>query len=210
VAADALAEMTAERQVQVLEEVDEAQAVRLLALMAPDRAADLLALLDPDRAKRYLELLPEDRAARIVDLLRYPEETAGGIMTNLVVVVPAGLTVAEARHVLRDRLAEPDFVNFVYVVDGDQERRLLGVLSLRNLLLADDTARIEDVMRRDLETIDPLEPARRAAERVTNSHLAAVPVVDRDGRLLGVVTIDAAVAQVAPQAWAAQAPRVFS
>ena len=97
-----------------------------------------------------------------------------------------------------------------HATDDDRQRRLLGVLSLRDLLVADDLARIEDVMHRDLETIDPLEPARRAAERVTNSHLAAVPVVSGDGRLLGAVTIDAAVAQIAPQAWAAQAPRVFS
>ena len=76
--------------------------------------------------------------------------------------------------------------------------------------MADDAVLIDDAMRRDLETIDPLEPAHRAAEQVSNSQLAAVPVISEGGRLLGAVTIDAAVARIAPPAWAAQAPRVFS
>jgi CBS domain-containing protein len=209
-AADVLEATGPERQVQVIGELTEEQAVRLLGLMAPDVVADLAGRLDPDRARRYLDRLPAPQGERVLELLRYPEDTAGGVMTNDAVVAAAELTVAGARRALRDRLREPDFIYFVYVVDDDRTRLLRGVITLRDLLVADDDARLADLMRPPVVTIDPLEPAERAALRVIDSHLAALPVVAADGRLLGAVTVDAAVAQVAPRSWGSQAPRVFS
>jgi magnesium transporter len=209
-AADVLEALSAERQLQVFEELDADESVRLLALMAPDAAADLVARLPPDLAQRALEGLPERQSARIIDLLRYPADTAGGIMTNDLVVAPMALTVAEARHVLHDQLAEPDFIYYIYVVDALDARQLRGVVTVRDLLLADDTRSLEEIMRSDMVTIDPLEPAKTAARRVADNALAALPVVGPDGRLLGAVTADTAVAQLAPRAWREQAPRVFS
>jgi magnesium transporter len=149
-------------------------------------------------------------SARIIELLRYPADMAGGIMTNDLVVAPVALTVTEARHVLRDQLAEPDFIYYIYVVDAAETRLLRGVVTVRDLLLADDARSLEEIMRGDMVTIDPLEPAKAAARRVADNALAALPVVGRDGRLLGAVTADTAVAQLAPRAWREQAPRVFS
>lgn len=210
VAADTLEVMTPERQVQVFEELAEVQGRRLLGLMAPDAAADLIGRLEPATAQRYLERLPNPQRARVVDLLRYPDDTVGGIMTNEVVTLSADLSVAEAREALRDRLAAPDFVYYVYVVAQDASGRLLGVVTLRDLLVAGPDRPIRQVMSRATVTADPLEPAHRVAERIAETHLNALPVVARDGRLLGAVTIDAAMAQLAPEAWRSQAPRVFS
>jgi len=209
-AADVLEALSAERQQQVFEELTEAEAVRLLALMAPDAAADLIARLAPNLAQRALDGLPERQRARIIELLRYPADMAGGIMTNDLVVAPMALTVAEARHVLRDQLAEPDFIYYIYVVDATETHHLRGVVTVRDLLLADDARSLEEIMRSDMVTIDPLEPAKAAARRVADNALAALPVVARDGHLLGAVTADSAVAQLAPRAWREQAPRVFS
>jgi CBS domain-containing protein len=210
IAADAFELMSPERQRQVLGELDEEQTVRIVALMAPDAAADLIGRLGAERAQALLDGMPPARAEPVLELLRYPEDTAGGIMTNLVVTVPADLTIAEARRALKAPLKEPDFVYFVYVVDDAAARRLQGVITLRDLIVRDDEERVRDVMRASVVAIDALEPAQRAAARVTDSHLAGLPVVGREGRLLGVVTVDAAVALIAPQAWSAQAPRVFS
>jgi magnesium transporter len=210
VAADALEAMAPERQLQVFEDLDDDQAVRLLALMAPDLAADLVGRLQPAYAQSCLEALPPPRAARIIELLRYPEETAGGIMTNEFPVVAAHLTVAEARAALRGELSTPDFAYYVYVVDDLTNHHLEGVLTLRDLIVASDTAPIREVMRRQLVTIDALDSALSAAHQVIEQHLAALPVVGRDGRLLGVVTVDAAVGQVAPVTWRQDAPRLFS
>lgn len=210
VAADALELMTPERQLQVFEELDESQALRLLALASPDIAADLVGRLGPEAAKQHLERLPAPHARRVIELLRYPEASAGGIMTNDLVYVAEGLTIEEARRVLAARLREPDFVYYVYVVDDEESRLLRGVVTLRNLLLADEGSRLGEVMNPRVLTVSPLAAAAEVAYQVIENHLAALPVVGQEGRLLGAVTVDAAVATVAPPNWRSIAPRVFS
>lgn len=209
-AADTLETMAPERQLQVFEELDEEQALRLLELMAPDIATDLLARLHPHTMRRFVERLPRKQAERILELLRYPEHTVGGIMTNEVVYVSGDLTFAAAREKLRVPLKTPDFVYVVYVVDDDKSRRLRGAISIRDLITAPDEKKLEEIMDPYLITLQPLEAADQSAHRVLDSHLAAIPVVGADKELLGVVTVDAAVAQVAPRSWTAQAPRIFA
>ena len=131
-------------------------------------------------------------------------------MTNDVVFVRGHLTVVEARDKLRVPLQTPDFVYLVYIVDNEQSRRLRGAISIRDLITAPDEKKLEEIMDPYLITLQPLEAADESAHRVLDSHLAAMPVVGEDKRLLGVVTVDAAVAQVAPVSWSAQAPRIFS
>jgi len=118
--------------------------------------------------------------------------------------------VREARRLLHDQLKGPDFVYFLYIVEDEDTRRLRGVMTLRDLLIAEEERRVEEIMNSYLVLLHPLESARAAAYRVINSHLVALPVVGEEGRLLGVVTVDAAVAQIAPQSWSGQVPRVFS
>ena len=209
-AADTLEAMSPERQLQVFEELEEEHALRLLALMAPDIAVDLVGRLQTDTMRRYLERLPKKQGERIIELLRYPEDSVGGVMTNDVVFVPVTLTVADARRALREPLKGPDFVSLIYLVDDETARRLRGVISLRRLLSSDDEQQLGEIMDPYITALHPLEPALDAAYRVINSHLAAMPVIGNEGRLLGVVTVDAAVAQVAPANWRAQAPRIFS
>jgi Mg/Co/Ni transporter MgtE len=208
-AADTLEAMTLERQVQVFEELNDDYAVRVLELMAPDRATDLVSALDPEIIERCLNALPTERRDLIVELLRFPDDVAGGIMTNDVVRVPAEATIAEARVLLSDRLRVPDFVYFLYAVEGEESSVLRGVVTLREFVIAEDDCRIEEIMQPNLVAIDPLETALDAARRVADSGLTALPVVGNDGRLLGAVTLDAALAQLAP-AWRAEIPRVFS
>jgi CBS domain-containing protein len=209
-AADTLEWMTTERQLQVFEELPDDQANRLLALMAPELAADLLGRLDPGLAKAHLEALPADRHDLVVDLLRYPETTAGGIMTNDIVLARDDMTVREARQWLRDRLRSPDFVYYVYVVDDLRSRRLQGVLTLRDLLVADEAQRLGEIMQHGTEALKPLEGARGSARRVVESEYLALPVVSDDGRLLGAVTVDAAMREIAPLGGQEPPPRVFS
>jgi Mg/Co/Ni transporter MgtE len=209
-AADVLEAMSDERELQVFEELDEQQGIRLLSLMAPDAAADLIARLYPDETQRYLEKLPRMQSERIIELLRYPEDSVGGVMTNDIVFAPASLTIGEAREYLREPLKAPDFIHFVYVVEDEASRLLRGVLSLRDLLVAEAEALLEQVMKKDVMTLDPLASASAAAYQLLSSHLAALPVIAKDRRLLGVMTIDAAVALAAPNSWRTQAPKVFS
>lgn len=209
-AVDALEVLSPERQLQVFEELEEEQALALLTLMAPDIAADLIGRLPSKLMRRYLERLPEVQSERIIDLLRYPEDTVGGIMTNDVAYARANLTVAKAREKLREPLKTPEFVYFIYIVDNEKSRRLRGLVSLRDLITADDEQQLEEIMEPYLTTLNPLSPAKEGAYRVIDSHMAALPVVGEEGQLLGLVTVDAAIHQVAPPNWRAQAPRIFS
>jgi magnesium transporter len=210
IAADALEVMTPERQLQVFEELNDDQASRLLTLMAPDAAADLVGHLLPDAAQRQLAYLPDERQRRVLELLSFPEDTAGGIMTNDIVVAPAEETVAQVRPLLAQQMTTPDFVYYVFVVDNLEARKLRGILTLRDLLLAKEDQRLRELMYANPLTAGPLEPAVTAARRLIDAHFAALPVVGVGGRLLGAVTVDAAMAQVAPKSWRDQAPRVFS
>jgi CBS domain-containing protein len=209
-AADTLEAMSIQRQLQVFEELPQGQQLELLGLMAPDLAVDLLRRLHAQAAQGLLEALPPSRAARVIELLRYPEDVVGGIMTNDVLMIPVSLTVGAAREKLRERLLEPDFIFFVYVVDDETSRRLRGVISLRALVSAPDGAQVSDLMNPYLMTLYALDGAREAAYRVLNSQLVALPVVGKDGRLLGAVTIDEAMRLVGPAAWGATEVRVFS
>jgi CBS domain-containing protein len=209
-AADVIELMMPERQVQVFEELEDRQGTRLLGLMGPDAAADLVGSLSPSIARRCLGKLPERQRARLMQLLQYPSDTAGGIMTNDLIVVSGHLTAGEARQALRQRRGEPDFVYNMYAVEEEERAgRLLGILSVRDLLMADDKQRIEDLLQTDFLALAPMEPADRAAEMVAENSLVAAPVLDEDGRLLGAVTIDAALAQLVPRSWR-ERPRVFS
>jgi Mg/Co/Ni transporter MgtE len=210
IAADTLEVMSIERQAQVIQVLEEDQAVRLLELMAPDLGADLLGVLKPERAQHFLTRLGEAPRELLVNLLRYPSDTAGGIMTNQLVCVPASLPVGDARRDLKPRIGLPDFAQYLYVVDDPDQRRVQGVISMREFAVADDRALLGELMNPDVSSIDALEPAVEAARRVAEQHLAALPVTSRDGRLLGAVTIDAALAHILPASWRSQAPRIFS
>lgn len=210
IAINTLEAMTKRRQLQVFEELDEERALCLLKIMAPDLTADLMGRVKTETMLRYLKLLPKVQSDRIIELLQYPEETVGGIMTNDIVIAPMKLTVAEARERLRERLKEPDFVYLIFIVDQEKTREQRGVIPLRDLLTCDDEKTLEEIMDRRVPQLKVTEAAGRAAYRVIESQLAALPVVATGGRLLGAVTVDAAVLQVAPQSWGSQAPRIFS
>jgi CBS domain-containing protein len=208
-AADTLESMLPERQLQVFEELDKEQSARIVALMAPDNAADLVGRLNVDEMRALLHKLPKQKSERIVDLLRYPEDTAGGIMTNDMVTAPRNLTIAQAREALREKLREPDFVFYVYAVESEESQKLCGLFSLRNLLTEDDDRKIEEIMDPFVSTLNPLDSSITAAYRVIDSGLAAMPVVGREGKIIGIVPVDVAIEQITPDGTARQL-RIFA
>ena len=210
VAAETLAAMMPDRQVQVFGEVEDKQTIRLLARMRANDAANLLRRLTVELTKSFLDRLPKARSEKLVELLRYPEATIGGIMTNDLVVLALDQTIREARLRLRECLKQTDFTHFLYVVESEANLLLRGTTSLQDLIVTDDERRLDEIMNSYVTTLDPLEPADAGAYRVLNSHLAAMPVIGREKRLLGIVTVDAAVMRVAPQSWTVQAPKIFS
>jgi magnesium transporter len=209
-AINTLEAMTTPRMLQVFEELDDERTLCLLQIMAPDLAADLLGALQTETMQGYLDRLPKIQSERIVELLCYPEHTVGGIMTNDIIFAPMRLTVAEAREKLRERLKEPDFVYLIFIVDDEKSKKQLGIVPLRDLLTCDDDKTLGEIMDTKVPKLASLGSAEKAAFKVIESQLAALPVVGPEGQLLGAVTVDAAVLVAAPQAWGSQAPRIFS
>jgi magnesium transporter len=207
-AADAIEEMEPDTQVEVLEDLEPARAADILEEMSPDDAADLVADLSESARDEILALMEREEAAEVRELLGYPEDTAGGIMTTEFVAVPATLTAAETIDRLRE--LEPDAETIYYVYVTDDEGRLVGVLSLRDLIVAPPDTPISEVMIREPVAVGALADQDEVAEVVAHYNLLAVPVVDDDGRLAGIVTVDDAIDTVLPTAWKKRLPRLFA
>jgi magnesium transporter len=207
-AADAIEEMEPETQVEVLEDLEPGRAADILEEMDPDDRADLVADLSDAARAEILPLMEQDEAREVEQLLGYPEESAGGIMTTEFVTVPAELTAAQTIDRLRELEPDAETIYYIYVTDDDG--RLVGVLSLRDLIVAKPRTRVRDFMHQEPVAVGLLASQDEVAQVVARYNLLAVPVVDEDGRLAGIVTVDDAIDTVLPTAWKRRLPRLFS
>ena len=205
-AADVFEEMEPETQVDVLEDLDPARAADILEEMSPDDAADLVADLSDESREEILALMERGEAEELGELLAYPEDTAGGMMTTEFVALSAALTCAQAIDRLRDM--EPDAETIYYVYVTDDEDRLVGVLSLRDLIVAQPGTPVAEVMLAEPVTVGVLADEDEVAEVVAHYNLLAVPVVDASGHLVGIVTVDDAMDAILPDAWRKRLPRL--
>jgi Mg/Co/Ni transporter MgtE len=209
-AADTMEEMIDEKQADVVEQLDPERAADILERMAPDAAADVLAELEPDMAGTVLERMDPVEAADVHALLTYAKNTAGGLMTTDYVIAPPDLPVREAIGYLRPQLEKPDWIYYIYVVSDIRERRLLGVLTLRDLLLADPDAEMRAIMTAKPRRVNPDTPAPRVAQIMSEYNLMALPVTDEHDRLLGIVSVDDALEIILPQSLRRRLPHIFS
>jgi len=162
--------------------------------------------LDAKSAEEILALMERDEAEELGELLAYPEDTAGGMMTTEFVALPAALTCAEA--IDRLRAMEPDAETIYYVYVTDEDERLVGVLSLRDLIVAQPGTPVAEVMLAEPVTVGALADEDEVAEVVAHYNLLAVPVVDPGGHLVGIVTVDDAMDAILPDAWRKRLPRL--
>jgi magnesium transporter len=206
--ADAIEEMEPGTQVEVLEDLEPGRAADILEEMSPDDAADLVADLSETTRDEIFALMETDEKAEVQELLGYPEDSAGGIMTTEFVAVPAHLTAGETIDMLRQLEPNAETIYYVYVTDDDG--RLVGVLSLRDLIVAGPETQIGEVMIKEPVAVGVLADQDEVAGVVAHYNLLAVPVIDQDGRLAGIVTVDDALDTVLPTAWKRRLPRLFA
>lgn len=186
-AAEVLDELHTEVRDDLLDRLDPQKTSDIVEEMPSDEAADLLGDLPREEAEQILELMSEEEAEQVQDLLDYPGNSAGGLMATEVLALPGDLTVDQAVDRLR-QAAEAEMVYYIYVIGPDQ--RLDGVVSLRELLVASPTQTLREIMERDLVTVTPDVDQEEVARLVARYDLLAVPVVDEQRRLLGIVTVD--------------------
>ncbi len=210
IAADALEEMDNHLRDAVFVELAPERAARILDRMAPNTAADTLADLPIPLVRRVLQDLPSGSAADIHALLTYAKDTAGGLMTTAYVAAPRSLPIREAAEFLRPQFERPDWVYYVYVVEDMTERKLVGVFTLRDLLLANQDLTVTDIMSTELRTAEPKTPAKKVAQTMSEYNLMALPITDAGGRLLGIVAVDDALSEILPNDLRRRVPRVFS
>ena len=175
-------------QVAMVEGTGRERMAKLIEQMSHDDRADLLRRLTPRVAENLLRLVDEADRRDIATLVKYPENSAGAIMTTDYAWLPAGISVNEA--IDRMRLQAPDKETIYYIYVLDEQRKLLGVVSLRDLILSNRHKLIRDIMETEIVSVHATDDKEEVAKTMARYDLLAIPVVDGEGRLVGIVTHD--------------------
>jgi CBS domain-containing protein/sporulation protein YlmC with PRC-barrel domain len=197
--ADVFEELDDEHQVEFLRERSDAEAADVLSRMNSDDAADLLLELDQERRLPILNLLPSAKQRKIRRLLGHNPSTAGGLMNPDFVSLPADATVAQALERVRASDLGPQQVSIVCVVD--EHGKLMGALSLAELIRADGSCRLSTVTEATLPTISAEADLPDVARLMSDYNLTAIPVLEGDGTVVGIIAVDDVLEQLIPEEW---------
>lgn len=193
-----LREMADEQAADVLEEMDEEEMAEVVQNLSVGELADILDEMEPDMAADLLGEFPEAQTAALLEemeesddvapLLAYPEDTAGGIMNTPRHMLRRQMTASQAMSFLREHYADEHDLYYLYVLD--RHRRLVGIVSLRALVLALPDQTLDEIMDRDVLTVKPETDQEEVARLLARYNLLALPVVDDEEHLLGLVSVD--------------------
>lgn len=206
-AARAMAELPDEHQAAVIAAMEPEEAADLLQEMEPDEAADLLGDIRGDDAEQIMQLMEPAAAEEVRNLLAYPEDTAGGIMNAVPLLLQSTDRVADAIARLRALDDLDHELHTLFVVD--EEERLLGSVMPVQLLVADPEARVMALMKDDVEPVALDAPDDDVARKLVRYDLMAVPVIDDERRVRGVVTVNDVLDLVTPRSWTSRARRML-
>jgi CBS domain-containing protein len=204
-AADAFEHLDADTQKTLIDDIGTARAADIVEEMDSDDAADLLAELSDEQQSQLLAEMSEYTAGELRELVKYAEDSAGGLMTTDYVWIYPHRTAEATIRKIREIAPTSEFIYYLYVLDAKDA--LLGVLTLRALLLAPPTATIDTIMETDLVTLEPGASAEDVAATIARYDLLAAPVTDQHGQLLGIVTVDDAIDAIMPEELARKLPR---
>ena len=172
----------------ILSKIDIEHRKNILELMSLDDMADILSQLEEDEREGVMELLSQEDADDVKELLIYEEESTGGIMTTGYIEVNKDMTAKEAIDHMRKNAKEAETIYYIYVVDNQE--RLVGVISLRELITARDSNIVADLMSENIISVYVDEDREEAVRLVSKYNLVAIPVIDRQKRLKGIITVD--------------------
>lgn len=195
-AAEALSELEPEMQAEILSAIDTAHAADIIEEMPPDDAADILSDLPTEQAKAILEHIEQEEAEDIQELLGHEDDTAGGLMTTEFLAYRPTMTVAEAIDSFRHDALEVEYVYYIFVIDEDDH--LQGVTSLREMLLAAPDTILAEIMESKVKSVSADCDEMVVAETVAKYNLVALPVVDSEGVMLGMITVDDVIDRILP------------
>ncbi|WP_261132617.1 magnesium transporter [Bacillus sp. Marseille-Q3570] len=169
-------------------EMEPFYAAKMLGDMYADDAVDVLNDLEAEQLASYLTIMDNEAAQEIKELLHYEEKTAGSIMTTEFVAIRANQTVTQAMEILRKEAPDAETIYYVFVVD--ENKKLVGVISLRDLIIAEENTLVNEVMNERVVAISVGEDQEEAARMMKDYDFLALPVVDFQNHLLGIITVD--------------------
>ncbi len=209
VAADTLEEMEPDDAADILEGLNEDRAADILEEMQPDDAADLLGDLDEEKANSLLALMESEESSEVRELMAYDEDTVGGIMTNDFLMLPEDLSAAQALQAIRALEEQPEFVDYIYVVRPGSEH-LVGVAALRDVVFCQlRSTPLHDLMVIEFVGVEANTPAKQAAAILANYGFRAVPVLQGEGEIQGIITFDDAMDIILPEDLRKRVPLIF-
>lgn len=206
-AAEVLTEAHPDVQASIVENLEDELAADILEEMEPDEAADVLGDISADKREDILEEMEPEEAEDVKELLVYEDNTAGGLMTTEYVAVSKDLTAQQTIDRLREIEPTAEMVYYIYVVDSSEH--VAGVLSLRDLIIAQPDAMVEDIMVSKVIHVHPDANVEEVAQTLSDYNLLALPVVDDENKLQGIVTVDDALEEVLPEDWRRRMPRFW-
>lgn len=206
-AADVLEELEADDQVDILEALPPEKAADILEEMGPDEAADLVADLSEARQEQLLNLMEPEDASDVRELLAYGEETAGGLMTTDFITIRPDETAEQVIERLRALHPDADQVYYLYVTDHDGV--LVGTITLRGLIVAGPDDPVSSFMRPEPISVTLDLDAEQVGAAIARYNLLALPVVDADGLMQGIVTVDDALERALGEGWRKRLPEIY-
>ncbi|MBU0572968.1 MAG: CBS domain-containing protein [Candidatus Margulisiibacteriota bacterium] len=196
-AAEALHELEPMIAARILMTLNTKKALNILEKMPVDEAADVLGDLTEEKREEFLRLIKVRKAAEIRKLLKHEDETAGGLMTTEFITIPRELTVEQTINRLREMAPSAETIYYLYVVD--EEGHLAGVQSLRQLIVSAPDKKIADLMvKDDIIALSAGANQREVADTISKYNLLAVPIIDDENKIIGIVTVDDVVEFVLP------------
>lgn len=185
-ASSVLVELDRQVAAEILSELNTDELSTLLAELPHDEAADLVAELPQEQRQEVLARLVPAESAKVAELLHYPEDSAGGIMTDRFITLRMDATIRECQQTLRQRKEEEEErATYVYAVDTDH--KLVGVVSIRDLVFRSPDRKITEIMNKDVKYVHVDDDQEKVAQLFAQYHYMALPVLETDGRLVGVV-----------------------
>ncbi|BAB04230.1 magnesium (Mg2+) transporter [Halalkalibacterium halodurans C-125] len=186
--ADLIQELDSDMQIEILHRLGIERSSKVMNLMDNDDLADLLNELSVERIQEFLDAMKDDESEKVQSLMGYDPETAGGLMTNQFIWIKEDYTVRQAVDKLKDYASFSENIYYLYVIN--EEKKLVGVVSYRDLLIAHIDDKIKDIMFNRVVSVPVDMDQEEVARTIERYDFIAIPVVDQQNTLLGIITVD--------------------
>jgi len=187
-AAEVLAEADIETQINVIDSLGTEKAAYILDEMPSDDAADILSELDEKKSREILEHMDPEEASEVIEILSYKDEHVGSLMAKDYIAFSGDETIEEALNIVKKMAEEVETIYISYVIDN--EEKLIGVTSLREILISKPNEKVKDIMQKNVISLNHFDHHDKALELFAKYNLFAMPVVDNENKLLGMITVD--------------------